>query len=273
MLHPLIVSQDLMRAMRQHRDIFSTDPTIEMTRFASCIGSPSHEELTYFVRPPHTFFILNVRFDSTRRREWLAPNSSALESLVSTTRGPGRAALCPKCWSTASNSVNKKIQWREESEKVIKHIEKHLLFISGSKICALSSAQTERHSVTNWCPVALTGVMAGSAAKWSKQFNKWGAHNEPNIRYPHLNSILPSSKACSSITRLSSWLPTSTGPGCWPDNEIRRRMMTACFRLLMCLISASVDTSPASEKHWPSLAAPGKESTYRMVPNLPKRAQ
>ena len=53
MLHPLIVSQDLMRAMRQHRDIFSTDPTIEVTRFASCISSPSHEELTYFVRLPH----------------------------------------------------------------------------------------------------------------------------------------------------------------------------------------------------------------------------
>ena len=67
-LHPLIASQDLMRAMRQHRDIFSTDPTIEMTWFASCIGSPSHKELTHFVRP-HTFFILNLRFDRTQRWE------------------------------------------------------------------------------------------------------------------------------------------------------------------------------------------------------------
>ena len=64
---PLIVSQDLMRAMRQHRDILSTNPTIDMTRFANCIGSPSDKELTHFVCP-HTFFILNVRFDRTRRR-------------------------------------------------------------------------------------------------------------------------------------------------------------------------------------------------------------
>ena len=77
----------------------------------------------------------------------------------------------------------------------------HLLPISRSKICDLSSAQTGRHSVTNWWRVALTGVMAGSTAKWSKQFNKWGTHKETNLRYPHLNSILPSSKACSSITR------------------------------------------------------------------------
>ena len=68
MLHLLIVSQDLMKAMRQHRDSLTTDPTIEIARFASCIGSPSDEELTHFVRP-HTFFILNVRFDHTRRRE------------------------------------------------------------------------------------------------------------------------------------------------------------------------------------------------------------
>ena len=103
--------------------------------------------------------------------------------------------------------------------------------------------------------------MAGSTAKWSKQFNKWGTHKEPNWEYPHLNSILPSSNACSIITRLRSWLPTSTGPGSWNDNGTRRRVMTASFRLLMCLASASVDTSPASEKPGPSLAAPGKESS------------
>ena len=66
--HPLIVSQDLMTAMRPYRDIFSTNPTKEMARFASCIGSPSDEELTHFVRP-HTFFFLNVRIDRTPRRE------------------------------------------------------------------------------------------------------------------------------------------------------------------------------------------------------------
>ena len=68
MLNPLIVSQDLMSAMRQHRDILTTDPTIEMAWFANCIVSLSVEELTHFVSP-HTFFILNVRFDRTQRRE------------------------------------------------------------------------------------------------------------------------------------------------------------------------------------------------------------
>ena len=78
-----------------------------------------------------------------------------------------------------------------------------------------------------------------------------------------MNSLLSSSMACSSITLLRLWLPKSTAPGSWPDNGTRRRVITACFRLLMCLTSASVDTSPASEKHGPSLAAPGKEKQIR----------
>ena len=54
----------------------------------------------------------------------------------------------------------------------MKNIVRFLLPISGSKICAPSSAQTERHSVTNCCPVALTEVIAGSIGKWSEQFNE-----------------------------------------------------------------------------------------------------
>ena len=53
MLHTLIVPQDLMRAMRQHRDIFATDPTIEMARFPSRVSGPIHEKLTHFVHSPH----------------------------------------------------------------------------------------------------------------------------------------------------------------------------------------------------------------------------
>ena len=48
--------------------------------------------------------------------------------------------------------------------------------------------------------------------------------------------------------------------------------MTACLRLVLCLTSASVDTSPAPEKHGPSLAAPGKEKQNQMVPNLTKQS-
>ena len=38
----------------------------------------------------------------------------------------------------------------------------------GSKICARSSAQTDRHRLTSWSPVALMGVISGSAEKWPK---------------------------------------------------------------------------------------------------------
>ena len=48
--------------------------------------------------------------------------------------------------------------------------------------------------------------------------------------------------------------------------------MTACLRLLLCLTSASVDTSTAPEKHGTSLVAPGNKKPYQMVPNLPKQS-
>ena len=46
----------------------------------------------------------------------------------------------------------------------------YLLPSSGSRLCVLSFAETERHSVTNWCSVALIGAMAGSMEKkiWNK---------------------------------------------------------------------------------------------------------
>ena len=121
---------------------------------------------------PHNFFILYVRFDRTRRRGWLASDSSALESLVSATCGPEAAVFCPKCCRTTSNSVTRKYIEKRKTTKTMKYVMRYLLPMSGSKICALSSAQTERDSVTIWYPVALTGVIAGSAARRSKQFNE-----------------------------------------------------------------------------------------------------
>ena len=38
-----------------------------------------------------------------------------------------------------------------------------------SRICTRSSAHTERHRLTSWWPVALMGVTARSAEKWSKK--------------------------------------------------------------------------------------------------------
>ena len=64
---------------------------------------------------PRNFFSLCVRFDCTQPRGWLASDSSALVSPPAATCGPEVAAPCPKCWRTACNSVNWKLQWKEES--------------------------------------------------------------------------------------------------------------------------------------------------------------
>ena len=155
----------------------------------------------------------------------------------------------------------------------MKYVVRHLLPICGSKYCALSSTQIERHSVTNWCPVALIGAIAGSTGKCCKQCREM---RNPQGTKPksilNLNSTVPLSNACSKNSLLRSRLPNQTGLGSWPEKGTKRRVMTACPRLLLCLTSASVDTSPAWEKHGPSLVASGKTKQNQMVPNLPKES-
>ena len=261
MLQPLIVSQYLMGAVSQNRDIFETDPTIEVTWFASRVSSPSHEKLTHFVRSPHLLHLeCAIRTHTTMRviKLWLiSTRVTRLNSMHTRT-----CSTLPQMLENGIYFCEQENTLKEKkAEKLMKRREKNLLPISGSKICALSSAQTERHNVTGWWPVAFTGVMEGSTAKWSKQVNKWETQKELNRKYTHLNSTIPSSKACSSITRLRSWLPKATGPGSSLASGTRRRVMTACHRPLERLTSGSVDTSSASEKHGPSLAASGKEGS------------
>ena len=95
---------------------------------------------------------------------------------------------------------------------------------------------------------------------------KWGNPKEPNLKYPHLNSTLPSSKFCSSNFLLRSRLPDSTRPGCWHDKEIKRLVMTSRFCLLSCLTSASAEISPAAEKHGTSPTAPVKKQCMTTGP-------
>ena len=70
------------------------------------------------------------------------------------------------------------IQWtrkyskERKTTKAMKYVVRYLLPMRGFKICALSSAQIERHRVANWCPVALIGAIAGSTGKWSKKCNE-----------------------------------------------------------------------------------------------------
>ena len=60
------VSHDFTWSLRQHRNVLAAEAKIEKALFASCIGSSSDEEPTHFICP-HTFFILYVRFERTRR--------------------------------------------------------------------------------------------------------------------------------------------------------------------------------------------------------------
>ena len=133
----------------------------------------------------------------------------------------------------------------------------YLLPISGFKICVLSSAQMERHSVNNWCPVALIGATAGYTWNCCKtNSTEWETRRETNSKYPNFQYWLLSSKACSSNFRLLSLLTNSPGPGCWPDNDTNRRVMTARLRLLSCLTSASIDPSPSPRKHGTASVGP-----------------
>ena len=75
------------------------------------------------------------------------------------------------------------------------------------------------------------------------------------------------------FSRLLSRLPSSTRLSCWPDNNTKRRVMTARLRLLSCLTSASVDTSQSPEQHGTASAgpAPGRNG-YKFVPLQPIQA-
>ena len=150
-----------MWSLRQHQNVFALDATIEMAGFACRICSSSEEEPTHFFCSPH-FFHFVPALCRTRWRRWLASDSSAVVSLVSATCGPECAPPCPECWRTASNSVNRKIRWREGSYESYQIRGKILTPHERIQNLCSPFAQIERHSVTNCCPVALTGLIAGS---------------------------------------------------------------------------------------------------------------
>ena len=107
-------------------------------------------------------------------------------SLVSAARGLKGAEPCPSTWRMAANSVNRKNSGKIKTTKTMKYAVRYFFPMSGSKVCALSSAQIERHSVTNSCPVALIGAIAGSTGKWSKQFKEM---RNPQGTTPKVSSL------------------------------------------------------------------------------------
>ena len=140
--------------------------------------------------------------------------------------------------------------------------QKYLLPISGSKICApllrkLSSAASPTDARWHWLE-----QLQGQREKCLKNSTEWGTSIDSNSEsHSQMTYILPSSKACSSNSLIRSRLPNLTGPGCWSDIGTNRRVMTARFRLLSCLTSSSVDTSPAPEISGMASAVPKKEET------------
>ena len=79
-------------------------------------------------------------------------------------------------------------KYSEESKttKAMNYVVRYLLPMSGSRNWALFLAQTERHSVTNWCLVVLIGAIAGSTGKWSKQFKET---RNPHGTKPQVSSL------------------------------------------------------------------------------------
>ena len=116
----------------------------------------------------------------------------------------------------------------------------------GSRSCTRFSAHTERHRLTSWWPVALMGVMAGSAEKWSttKQ-RKWGTAVERHYEIPQSEWYLPSSKACSSSARLWSRPEKSIDADALCPRGSKRREILALRDLLCLLVSASIEMSPS----------------------------
>ena len=118
----------------------------------------------------------------------------------------------------------------------------------GSRSCAHSSAHAERHRLTSGWPVALMGVMAGSAETWCKtKQRKWGTAVGCHYEIPQSEWYLPSSKACSNKIRLWSRPEKSIDADALRARGTKRREVLALRDLLCLLVSASVEMSPSQK--------------------------
>ena len=115
----------------------------------------------------------------------------------------------------------------------------------GSRVCADSSTHTKRHRLTSWWPLALMGVIARSAEKWSKaKQRKWGTAVGRHYESPQSEWYLPSSKACSNKTRLWSRPEKPIDADALRTRGTKRQEFLALRDLLCLLVSASVEMSP-----------------------------
>ena len=168
MYDTLKVPQDFMWGVCQHRNVSAANATIEVVWLTSRIHNSNGEEPTHLLPTLPLFYTcaLIANDDGNGwpliRRRWCHWCPEYVDQKVQ--------HLVPIYGEQHLTLWTGKIQWREESyESYETQIRKNYLFhINGSKFYALSSAQIERHSVTNWFPVPLLGAIAGSAGKLSK---------------------------------------------------------------------------------------------------------
>ena len=133
----------------------------------------------------------------------------------------------------------------------------------GSRICARSSAHTERHKLTSWWPVALMGVIAGSAEKWSKtKQRKWGTALGRHYETPQSEWYLPLSQACSSKTRLWSRPEKSIDADALRARGTKRREILALLDLLCVRVSASIEMSPSPNSTVGTSSGPENEQRW-----------
>ena len=133
----------------------------------------------------------------------------------------------------------------------------------GSRICARSSAQTDRHRLTSWWPVALMGVIAGSAEKCSKtKQRKWGTAVGRHFESPQFECYIPSSKVCSSNARLWSRSEKSIDADALLARGTTRREFLALLDFLCLLVSVSVEMPPSPNSIAGTSIGPEKEQRW-----------
>ena len=175
-------------------------------------------------------------------------------------------------------SVSRKLCWTTNNTKERKHYvlvkETILTRHNGVKNLRPLLSTNGRHRLTSWWPVALMGVIAGSAEKWSKTKQRnWGTAMEHHYESLHFEWIIPSSKACSSNVRLWSRPEKSIDADALRARGTKRQEILALLNLLCILVSASVETSPSPDSTPGTSIGPEKEQRWNwptspLLPNV-----
>ena len=145
----------------------------------TCICNCSDEERTNFICSPDLLHFKCALWPHTSKA-WLASDSFALVSLVSATYVPEGAVPCPKRWRTASISVKKETQWREDDYESYE-IRSGMLtpYERIQNLCSFFSTNwaAQRHQLmsggVHWSNCRITWKIV-----WAIQWNEWHTKNQ-----------------------------------------------------------------------------------------------